>query len=152
MEINHILGDVSIHNSRIRSNGTGSRRETFAVTYRFRNPLGIYQVQGQFDNKHRLYTNTAMFIKTVRFLIINRILFTSAFHVKHARPTLDICRRSEPSRRKVRPILLGPIVLRHFALYQSQQGPRIIRHRRTVTAILNCSNTILRQEKRLVTV
>lgn len=44
MKINCIIGDVSIHNGRIWSNGTGSRREAFTVTHRFRNPLSFYQV------------------------------------------------------------------------------------------------------------
>jgi len=42
------LGDISVHNCGIRSNGTGSGREAFTVAQRFRSPFGIHQVQGQY--------------------------------------------------------------------------------------------------------
>lgn len=71
-----------------------------------------------------------------------------AFHAERSGPSLDIRRRSKSRGRPVRQIVLGTAVLRHSAVHQSQQGPRVIRHRRTPTTVLDCSNTVLRQEKR----
>jgi len=41
----------------------------------------------------------------------------SAVRVEHAGPPLGVRRRPEPGGRQVRPVLLGAVVLRHFAVH-----------------------------------
>lgn len=74
----------------------------------------------------------------------------AAFHVKHAGPPVDFRRRSESRGRKIGQVVLGAVVLRHTVVHQSQQRSRAVRHRRTVAAVVDRPNAILRKKKRYV--
>lgn len=59
------IGNVSVHNDRIRSDGTGSGRKAFTVAQRFGSPSSFHQVQGECamkpsclrEDSDRLYIN-----------------------------------------------------------------------------------------------
>lgn len=72
----------------------------------------------------------------------------AAVHVEHTGPSLDIRRRPLPGGRPIGQVLLGIAVFGHFAVHQSEPGPGSVRHRRTVAAVINCPDAVLRKEKR----